>query len=149
MLIIGIMYTIAGLLDREGFMKKVLLKNIGFNLIIVLLFLMISGCSFKGGFSFNFSKSSHIITGSSTGNDTLSKDYDFEFREGDRIVFQYKSVVKRGSLEIKLIDPDGNSVYTFETGKKGEKEIKIIKTGTYKIIVSGSSFSGNYEIKWI
>ncbi|EHI99944.1 hypothetical protein CDLVIII_3381 [Clostridium sp. DL-VIII] len=78
--------------------------------------------------------------------DSSKIPYTTTFNQGDIIRFNYKSTIKDGKLSLRFVDSQGNLIYEFDPGEKGEKDIKIEKTDIYELFIEGDKFEGNYEI---
>ncbi len=78
--------------------------------------------------------------------DSSKIPYTITFNQGDIIRFNYKSTINDGKLLLRFVDSQGNLIYEFDTGEKGEKDIKIEKTDIYELFIEGDKFKGNYEI---
>lgn len=72
----------------------------------------------------------------------------FNLKEGDTVAFTYDSKVDKGSLSIKIVDPDNKTVMELQSNQKGTEELKAEKGGNYKVIIKGSKASGSYDVKW-
>lgn len=76
------------------------------------------------------------------------QDMPFKLNEGDTVTFTYDSKVDKGSLSIKIVDPDNKTVKELPSNQKGTEEIKAEKGGNYKVIITGNKTSGSYDVKW-
>jgi hypothetical protein len=124
-------------------------KSIIISLVLVLLTsFLTTGCDsniqiLHVGSNFgNKISSSHIYF---TGTQTKSINAE----KGKTIVLDYSSEVKKGTLSLKIFDPDKKEVLELETNEAGTKELKVEKDGKYKLIIKGSKTDGNYKVKWV
>ncbi len=116
---------------------------------ILLLLLLAVGCS-----SSNL-KVGYVSTG--VGNTFNASYFYFDGIEsrsieggpGDVITIAYNSEVKKGSLEMKIQSPMGE-VYCLPTDLTSEEmlEIKVDKSGTYRLIIMGERTRGSFSVAW-
>lgn len=78
---------------------------------------------------------------------TENSSVSFLAQKGDKINIKYDSKVEKGDLEIQLIDINKDVIKNFETNSKGNRKIKINKTGEYILRVSLDRFKGNVNVK--
>ncbi len=137
----------------EGMMKRKddLLLNLFFATILVL---MLSSCDFSkvrigevrmmygtnedGHISYNYS----TFTGVENGR--------IQVEAGQRIFFDYRVSVTKGSLVIEWQDPEGEIVWRekIQENKDGEEIITAESSGTYRIIIQGKNAGGDFDIRW-
>lgn len=79
-----------------------------------------------------------------SGTDKKSID----IKEGSTVKVKYNVKVDKGQLSVKLVDPDNKEVISFEANKKGEKEIKAEKGGSYNVIIEADKAKGSYSLDW-
>lgn len=122
--------------------------------IATILALMLSGCDFSqvrvgevrmmygtnvdGHISYNYS----IFTGVESGSQQVEA--------GQRIFFEYRVTVNKGSLLIEWQDPEGEVVWrkNLQDSESGEDDFTAGSTGTYRIIIQGKSTGGDFDVTW-
>lgn len=122
--------------------------------IATILALMLSGCDFSqvrvgevrmmygtnvdGHISYNYS----IFTGVESGSQQVEA--------GQRIFFEYRVTVNKGSLLIEWQDPEGEVVWrkSLQDSESGEDDFTAGSTGTYRIIIQGKSTGGDFDVTW-
>ena len=122
--------------------------------IATILALMLSGCDFSqvrvgevrmmygtnvdGHISYNYS----IFTGVESGSQQVEA--------GQRIFFEYRVTVNKGSLLIEWQDPEGEVVWrkNLQDSESGEDDFIAGSTGTYRIIIQGKSTGGDFDVTW-
>lgn len=67
---------------------------------------------------------------------------------GETIAFDYDSSVRKGSLSMKLLGPDGRETATFKPGENGKLDVKSEEGGTYKLVVEGQDTGGSFHVSW-
>ncbi|MTI47365.1 hypothetical protein [Sporosalibacterium faouarense] len=123
-----------------------------FLLILIIIFSMIfAGCSSFSGFKIK-------SYGNSTSNSMkytygyLNGEYKVSFyiKKDVTIEVDYDIEVEKGNLVLKLIDSDGNEIWTVKANedKKGKKQFKFDESGRYKIIVDGNKTKGSFNVKY-
>ncbi|MCE3199034.1 hypothetical protein JI735_14245 [Paenibacillus sonchi] len=71
-----------------------------------------------------------------------------KLKKGDTLYLSYASKVEKGELSMKLYDPDHKLFKELETNKKGEEEVEIQQTGSYKLEVVGAGAKGSYKVSY-
>jgi hypothetical protein len=67
---------------------------------------------------------------------------------GKAISVNYTSKVTRGELTLQILDPDKIAIAQLETGITETTEIKNLKDGTYKLVITGTKTEGSYDVSW-
>ncbi|KWX73046.1 hypothetical protein AMQ84_24425 [Paenibacillus riograndensis] len=119
--------------------KRLLLALIGGSL------LLLAGCEkqvmYVGSSTPHQMKASYLLL-SGTEKKTL------KLKKGDILYLSYASKVEKGELSMKLYDPDHKLFKELETNKKGEEEVEIQQTGSYKLEVVGDGAKGSYKVSY-
>lgn len=124
-------------------------KKIIIILLIFILNLNLIGCT-----------SSLYIFKTGSGNSVNSIDYSYRLFHGketktikveknEKIKIEYDVEVKKGNLEIEVLNKKGEKIWkiNLDKDKKGEHELKL-KEDTYKLIVRGDKAKGSYNVKY-
>ena len=77
-----------------------------------------------------------------------SKNISFNVKKGDKIKFDYDSIVKDGGLSITINDPYGAVVSNLPVNKKGTLKIRASGSGKISIIVVAKNTSGSFKVFW-
>lgn len=128
-------------------------RTVGFKKFIILcstmFFIVFTGCSVQNGIRLNSSFSSskgHMKASFGTLSGSDMKYVNFS--KGENVDFKYKSKIEKGSLSIKLVDSDDNTVLEFEVNKSGTESLEIQKDDKYKVVIEGEKAKGSYDISW-
>lgn len=117
-------------------------------IIIVLLGILIAGCSQVGSYTL-------IMGDIHTGEDSIEGSYSkfsgnyykkVELDKNDMINVELTAETKAGSITAQLIDPEGNKI--LEIKENSQKEKLINESGQYKMKVVGEDHKGSFEFKW-
>lgn len=77
-----------------------------------------------------------------------SEEAEIRYHEDGNLKINYKSKVKKGSLNIGLYKYNGEPVEIFKTNKKSSIVIPIKKNTIYRLIATGENTKGYYEVDW-
>lgn len=114
-------------------------------MVVVLFFFILSGCSTKVGYM-----------GSNVGNRINGSYHLFTGKEIKKVSWTKReiftvncsSVVKKGTLNITLLNSQGETVKKFPTGSKIEQQINVTSTGKYEFVIQGTNTEGNFSLSW-
>lgn len=111
-------------------------------MILSMLVLLI----FTGCVRFNGSRTSNdaqFIMKYSILNDT--KTHEMKLKEGTIIDVVIEN--KSGRLDVLITDENGEKIYKGDDTLSGKFSIRILKTGTYKFVVTGKKAKGGVSFK--
>jgi hypothetical protein len=77
-----------------------------------------------------------------------TKAHKIYLKEGEILKINFKSEVKKGNLDINLLNDKGEIVKTLGSSIAGSEDIKAETAGEYTIRVKGYGTSGSYEVSW-
>lgn len=77
-----------------------------------------------------------------------AKAHKIYLKEGDILKINFKSKVKKGNLDINILNNKGEIMKTLGSNIEGSEDIKVDTAGDYTIRVRGYGTSGNYEVNW-
>lgn len=75
-----------------------------------------------------------------------TKTHKIYLKEGDILKIHFKSEVKKGDLDIAVLNNEGEIVKTLGSNIEGNESIKAEADGDYTIRVKGNKTGGNYEV---
>jgi len=75
-----------------------------------------------------------------------TKTHKIYLKEGDILKIHFKSEVKKGDLDIEVLNYKGEIVKTLGSNIEGNESIKAETDGDYTIRVKGNKTGGNYEV---
>ena len=120
-----------------------------------LLVLMLALLLFATGCSTSSLKVGYVST--SIGSEFSASYYHFngtesrriKAEEGETLSIQYETEVKRGSLDIWIQSPDGETI-DLATGETtvDSIEIPVEESGYYRLMVVGDSTRGSFDFDW-
>ena len=125
----------------------------GFTMVCIILSLIISVSIMKFPMGVNIQIMS--VEKNSTGRMKASYSYfdgakvhKVYLKEGDILKINFKSNVKKGNLDINILNNKGEIMKTLGSNIEGSEDIKVDTAGDYTIRVRGYGTSGNYEVNW-
>lgn len=71
----------------------------------------------------------------------------FNVKKSDKIKITYDSLIKEGTLKLRLTDSSGKVIENFETNRNSSKQVSIDKDGEYVLSVTYDNFVGNFKMK--
>lgn len=74
------------------------------------------------------------------------KTHKIYLKEGDILKIHFKSEVKKGNLDIEVLNDKDEIVKTLGSNIEGNESIKADVDGDYTIRVKGNKTGGNYEV---
>lgn len=74
----------------------------------------------------------------------------FRADDGETVTLDYEADVERGSLTIRIEDPDDRQIWveSMDEDDEGAFEFTAEKSGIYTMIVVGNETRGSFEIEW-
>lgn len=69
------------------------------------------------------------------------------FDKGDEITINYSIELKKGTLQVRLEDQEGQEVFSKSEGS-GVETITVNETQTYLIKITASKAEGKYSLSW-
>ncbi|MEJ2013482.1 MAG: hypothetical protein P8X64_14820 [Anaerolineales bacterium] len=71
---------------------------------------------------------------------------------GQRLTMDYGATVEEGSLDMRVVNPDGQVVWqeTYDAGADVNQtaHIDLQENGRYQLVVDGHQAKGNFQIDW-
>jgi hypothetical protein len=113
--------------------------------LLVLSTMVFTGCTRKLIWMENSGKD-HIRASYKLFSGTEKKGIRVD--QGDTLVIDFESEVGKGALTLTIEDPEGNSVFSMESGEEGSGKIVIDQTGKYALVIDGDETSGSFDINW-
>lgn len=125
----------------------------GFSMVCIILSLIISACIMKFSIGTNIQIMS--VERSSTSRMKASYRYfdgtnsrKIYLKKGETLKINFKSEVKKGDLDINILDDKGEIVKTLGSNIEGTESIKAEADVEYTIRVKAYGTRGSYEINW-
>lgn len=74
----------------------------------------------------------------------------FRAEEGEMIVLDYEVTVDKGSLTLRVENPDGESLWeeSFEEDGEDSVEISVDTSGRHQIVIVGNDTGGSFDLSW-
>jgi len=74
----------------------------------------------------------------------------FRAQEGQTISLDYDVTVEKGSLTLRLVAPDGESVWEKTYSQDGDESITLTapQQGRYRLCVEGDGAGGSFGLSW-
>lgn len=125
----------------------------GFTMVCIILSLIISVSIMKFPMCINI----QIMSAEKNSTGRMKASYSYfdgvkahkiYLKEGDILKINFKSNVKKGNLDINVLNNNGEIMKTLGSNIEGGDDIKVETAGDYTIRVQGYGTSGNYEVNW-
>lgn len=77
-----------------------------------------------------------------------TKHKNIKLNSGDELTVDYSSVVKKGSLEILLLDTDKHKIKNLLEDNSGKFKYTANKSGKYYLKIVGDKTEGQFNLHW-
>ncbi len=69
---------------------------------------------------------------------------------GENISLSFNATVRRGTLHIRVIDPEENLLWavSLNHSQRGDVEIPVRASGIHRVVIEGDETSGGFEVLW-
>jgi hypothetical protein len=120
-------------------------KKLGLLLLTLFMFINLAGCS-GGSYRITIGDIDSTKNNISGEYNSFSGHYfkNVTLSNGKALALKFVAETKKGELDAKVIDSDGNTVKTIEPGDTFDLE----QPGKYKLQVEGEKHQGNFELSW-
>ncbi len=114
-------------------------------IFLLLVSISASGCKITRGYV-GTNVGNHISATYQLFNGTKTKSIRVD--AGKTMVIDYSSEVKKGNLEIKLLDVKKELFAGLETNITGTKTITAVDSEKYELVITGADTEGSFDVSW-